>query len=137
MDLRKKYGTDKQLETDGIDLHLGEDAYITVARAGGANARYETEMRRAHKANKRAVQMETLDNREAEKILKGVLARTVVLGWRGIVLDGKPLDFSQDNCLLLFEELPEVYRVVLDESQKLANFRAEEISDEGNASAPT
>ncbi len=131
MDLRKRFGTDPKIERDGVDVHLGGDAYITIARAGGSNVAYQTAMQRALKPVRRAMQADALSNDDAEAIMRNVFADTVVIGWRGIELDGAPLEFSKENAKRLFAELPEVFRIVQEEAQRLSNFRQAEIDESG------
>lgn len=137
MDLQKKFGTNSDVEQQGVDVHLGEDAYITIKRAGGANAAYRRESLRTFRKHKRALDNETLSEVESLELMYHVYASSVVLGWRGIELDGQPLEYSTDNAVKLFRAVPEVYRIIFEEANKLANFRQEEISDQGNGSAPS
>lgn len=131
MDLRATYGTDAALEADGIDLHLGGGAYLTLARAGGGNARYEACMRRLFAPHRRALAAGTLDEKTASEIMQQAYAEAVVIGWRGIELDGEPLPFSVANVRRVFSEFPEVWRIVQEEANKFANYRAEDIKDQG------
>lgn len=137
MDLKKKYGTDPALEQDGVDLHLGGDAYITVARAGGANARYEREVQRTLRPHARKMQAGTLSEDDAREMLQRVYAKTVVLGWRGVQIDGADLPFSEANCLRLFKDVPEVWSIVQDEATRLGNYQAQEVEDRGKGSGTT
>lgn len=133
MDLRKAFGTDSRLETEGVDIHLGGGAYVTIARAGGSNARYESAMRRHLAPHQKALALDALDEKTAAEIMSAAYAETVVLGWRGIELDGEPVPFSVDTAKRLFRELPEFWRVVRDEAGKFANFRAQEVNALGES----
>ena len=133
MDLRKTYGTDTQLEADGVDIHLGEDAYITLARSGGSNVKYKAFMTRMVAKHRRAINADTLSNDMATQLAQEAHAETVVLGWRGIELDGETLPFSVANCKRLFVDCPEVWRIVQEEAARFANFKREELSEAGNA----
>lgn len=131
MDLRKTFGTDAALEADGIDVHLGGDAYVTLARAGGGNLRYEAAMRRVFAPHRRALQSGTLDEKTATDILQQVYAESVILGWRGMELDGAELPHSYENARRVLKEFPEIWRIVQEEAAKFSNFRQEEAKEMG------
>jgi hypothetical protein len=134
MDLRRTYAADPSLETDGIELHLDGNAYITLARAGGGNVKYEAAMRAHFAPHKRALQNGTLDDKTATDILHKVYADAVILGWRGLEIDGAPLPYSRENALRVCREFPELWRVIQEEAGKFANYRTEELADMGKAS---
>lgn len=136
MDLRKKFGTDQGFETDGVDVHLGDDAYITIRRAGGANRAYVECTRRLLQKHRRAIAADTMTDTESEALMAEIYAETIVIGWRGIELDGTTLLYSRANVLRLFQELPDVAKVVQEEAQRAANFRADEVHELGESSAP-
>ena len=134
MDLRKRFGTNDRLEQDGVEVHIEGDTYITLARAGGSNTRYENAMRKHFAPYRRALDAGTLDNKTATEVLQKAYADAVVLGWQGVELDGEPLAFNRDNVFKLFTELPELWKVVQEEATRLANYRLEEVADMGKAS---
>jgi len=134
MDLRKKFGTSRELEQDGVELHLGADAYITLARSGGSNVRFEKATARAYQQHRRAFESSTMDTKKSVELMQEIYAETVILGWRGIELDGEPLPYSRENAAKLMRELPDLWSIVQDESKKLANFQQEEVAELGKAS---
>jgi hypothetical protein len=134
MDLRKAFGVDATLEREGFELHLGGGAYITLARAGGGNVRYERAVTKHLAPHRAARDAGTLENAMADTILHNVYADAVVLDWRGIELDGEPLPYSRDNAYKLLHELPDLWRIVQDAAGKLANFRQAEVQDLGKGS---
>lgn len=133
MDLRKTFGTDPTIETEGIEVHLGGDAYLTLARAGGGNLRYENAMKKHFSPHKRALSSNTLDEKTAIDILQAVYAESVVIGWRGIEVDGEELPYSAANVRRVMTEFPEIWRIVQEEAGKFSNFRAAEAKEMGEA----
>jgi len=124
---------DKILETQGIDLAFGGGRVITVARSGGSNRKYRSMMAEVYKPHKRALENGTLDDETAGRLLREVFAKTVVLDWKGWTDEnGEPVPFSFENCVSLFEDAPEIFDVVQDESGKFSNFSMQEVEDTGN-----
>lgn len=125
--------SDGDLEKNGIDLAFGHGRVITVARAGGSNRKYRTTLADAYKPHKAALERGTLDEETAARMLREVFARSVVLGWSGwLDEEGDEIPFNVENCMALFEEAPEIFRMVQDESEKFANFAKKEVEDSGN-----
>lgn len=131
MSLYKQFKTDKNVEKEGIVLNYGknskgEDIEIRIARAGGANVQYAKLLEAKTKPYRRQIQNETLDNDVAEKITKEVYAKAVVLGWSGVEDEnGKELEFSFENCMKLFDDLPDLWTDIQQQSTKAALFRAD------------
>jgi len=94
MSMYKQFQTDTNLEKTGVDLDYG-DFIVTIARAGGANKKFEKALEAKTKSVKRAIQTETLDNERGKAILREVYAEAVVLKWAVRVASdnkGKPLE---------------------------------------------
>lgn len=131
MSLYKQFKTDKNVEKEGIVLNYGKnskgaDIEIRIARAGGANVQYAKLLEVKTKPYRRQIQNETLDNDVAEKITKEVYAKAVVMGWTGVEDEnGKPLEFSSENCIKLFDDLPDLWMDIQQQSTKAALFRAD------------
>ena len=129
MSIYDSFLTDAELEREGVELDFG-DFQVMIARAGGANKRYEQTLRRQLDKHKRAIQLEALPPEAAERILRAVFAETIVLGWKGVEdRDGKEIPFSTGACVKLFEELPEFFYAVREEAAKLGNFLAKRRKD--------
>jgi len=134
MDFRKAFGTVKAMETEGFDLQFGPDTVVRIARAGGANVRYENAMRKHSEPYRRAIAAGTLDDDLAQKLWQRIYAESIVLGWSGVEIDDEPIPYTVDNAIRLFNELPEFWRIVREEATKLANFRQEDTAEMGKAS---
>lgn len=101
---------DTELEREGLDLDLVEAGKFRVARAGGANKKFQKRFEAYTKPFRRAIQTGTMSNEVADEILAKVYAECVVLGWEGVTgPDGQPLPFNKENCIKLFQDLPELF----------------------------
>jgi hypothetical protein len=137
MSLYSAFATDKQLEQDGVLLDYGPNSkdqpiQIRIARAGGNNAKFAKVLQKRMDVIKR--QIKTMDNKAATKLMIEVYADSVVLGWTGVQdRDGNDLEFTRENVVKLFTDLPDLFADVQQQSQDIALFR-EEIrqADSGN-----
>lgn len=132
MSLYKQFKTDDNLERTGILLQYGvnerngEPITIRVARAGGSNSAYLKKIEAKVKPFRRQIQNETIEKPVVDKMLRETYAESVVLGWENVDdKQGNPLPFTVQNCIQLFEELPDLFTDVQEQAQKAALFRAD------------
>lgn len=115
---------------EGICLDYGE-AKIRVRRAGGSNRRYSDLVSKKLRPFKRQLENESLDPDTGSRIMAEVYAESVLIGWEGVKdADGNPIAFSRENAVKLLTDLPELFRDIQEQSQRLANFRDEEIEED-------
>lgn len=130
----QQFGTDKNLETNGVVLDYG-DFKITVARAGGSNKEYLKSLERKSKALRRKIQTGNLSNEQANEVLLEVFADTVVKGWEGVCdKDGNPLQFNRENVLKLLTDLPELFRDIQNQASEVELFREAQLKEEAGNS---
>jgi hypothetical protein len=81
-----------------------------------------------------AIQNDAMDNDLARKMLQKVFVDTILLGWSnlpksdltGNEADTELLDFTPENALALFAEMPDLYDDWESRAQKAAAFREAE-----------
>ena len=152
MGLKSQFATDVSLETKGITIDYGTDR-ILIARAGGANKKYERMMESKTKHLRRALMVGAISNEQATAISQEVYAETVVLGWEtntGTVAKPKwekgidPKDAGKTgiktllpvtaaNIKAVFTNLPDLFLDLQQQAQAGALYRAElNEADSGN-----
>lgn len=129
MSLYTKFETDRSLEKSGIILDYGPNSKgknieIRIARAGGSNESYLKKLEAKAKPHRRQIQHETMERAQIEKMIREVYAESVVLGWEGVEdRDGNEMLFSKENCMKLFDDLPDLYADIQEQAQSAALFR--------------
>lgn len=149
MSLYQLFKTDKNLEKDGIWLEYGmtddqRPIRIKIARAGGSNTAYSKALEKAARPHRKAIQTQTLDNKVADAMYKGVFAETVVLDWENVEfpvkddegnvtgMEARP--YSKDNALQLFNDLPDLFLDLREQAANVSLFREEILeTDLGNS----
>lgn len=124
MSIYSAFSTDSQAEREGITLDFGpEIGQFQIARAGGANERFKSAVRRVVGPHQRSIDMGLIPESQARELMAECYAEAIVLGWSGVKdRDGKELVFSKQACKALLMELPELFNVIQEEAQKMANF---------------
>jgi len=143
MGLSKQFATDVSLETKGITIDYGTDR-IKIARAGGANKKYEKLLEAKTKHLRRALVVGAVGNEQSMAILREVFAETIMLGWEvntGTEADPKwekgidPKDAGEvgekllpcnpSNYKKVFINLPDLFLDIQQQAQAGALFRQE------------
>jgi hypothetical protein len=133
MSMYQQFQTDTQAERKGIVLDYG-DFRVTIARAGGANKRFQKTLEARTRHLKRLIQTDNLDNEQAEPIVREVYADTVVLDWelqqpdgswtQGIEgPEGEVLPVTKENILATFNNLPDLFADIKEQALKASLFR--------------
>lgn len=138
--LYQAFETNKDLESSGIELDYGKNSKgapirIKIARAGGANKRFAKVLDRLLRPYKRQLANDQLSDDVAKEVMIQAYADSVVLGWEGVEdREGNPMEFSRDNVVRLFNDLPELFLDVQQQSQKAALFLVDILEGEqGNS----
>lgn len=147
MSLRKTFKTDRTAEVEGVDVevaineHNGEPIKIRIARMSTSNKKYTKALNKATTPHRSAIQNDALDNELARKMLQKVFIETILLGWSNLPKseltgdegDTEALEFTAENALALFNEMPDLYDDWEGRAQKAAAFReAETEASAGN-----
>jgi len=123
MNVYDMFETDKDVEAGGLDLDYGEFK-ITIRRSGGANQQYNKTVEQLAKPHRRAIQTETIDANVINKLLSDAHAKSVVIGWDGVKdRDGNEIPFNVENCIKLFDDLPDLFEDVKEQAAKTGLFR--------------
>ena len=143
MGLSGQFATDVSLETNGITIDYGTDR-VKIARAGGANKKYEKLLEAKTKHLRRAIVVGAVGNDQSMAILREVFAETIVLGWevnkgteaepkweKGIEpkdageTGEKLLSCNSSNYKKVFIHLPDLFLDIQQQAQAGALFRLE------------
>ena len=116
------FKTDSSLETEGIEIKYGEHGSFFIARAGGANKAFNALMTKKLRPYRTAMQMGTMDDSVLESVVRECFAEKVVLGWDLVDSEGNAIPFSKQKCVELFNNLPDLFTDLMQESQRVANF---------------
>lgn len=135
MGIYDEYETNTALEESGTKRTYG-DFYLILARAGGANKKYSRILKRKTEPMRRAIEIGKLPDDEAIRIMIEVYAEAVVLGWGGpgmVNRDGTPLEFTKENVIRVFTDLPDLFAQVQKDAGEPDVFKAEgRAADAGN-----
>ena len=127
------FATDEESEKNGVVIDYG-NFRVTLARAGGANKKFQRVLELKSRPYRRAIQTEMLDPDVATKILLEAYAEAVVRNWEVKVQgewrsgiegpEGELLPFNEGNVLSTYERLPDLFDEHREQASKAALYRA-------------
>lgn len=135
MSLKSKFGTNKQAEVEGtfVDVCANDDGTVCrvkLARSGRRNPKYLKALEKASKPF-RNIGLDNLDPETDAKIMREVLADSVIVGWENMQLDENVnLDFSRANVIKVLEELPDLMDFISLKAGDIATFKEESLEAE-------
>jgi hypothetical protein len=125
MGLFKPYQTNQQKELEGVPVICGdtnEDGSMPtfiIARACKSNIRYTKALERETRPYKRLIESDRLSNATALQVQRRVFVQTLLMGWENVFDEKeKPIPFNQENAIMLFDKLPDLYDELATSSQK-------------------
>lgn len=140
------FETDDKLEAEGITVDYGQ-FWFKIARLDVPGTPFSAFMTEKMRPYTRAIQLGEMDNKIAEEILREGFARYVTLGWGSQlygdgVMVGRPdpetkeparIEFTPDNVVDLYKQLPRIFQDLLEQSKDFTNFRKAKVEiDAGN-----
>lgn len=104
----------------------GEDWLFLVARMGRMNKKYTAAMAKLIKPVEKLYENGLLANEQLEEMVNESLFKTVILDWKNVCdEDNEPLEFTAENMIFVFENLPDIYDQVIEVVRKITTFQDE------------
>lgn len=153
MSLRKAFKTSPKLETEGVFFEVG-NTRVRLARAGGANQRYNARLADYATKNQRALNTGALKNDAVMAALIEIYADTVVVSWETDVNyessnggnpnwksgiddgNGGIVPATRENIIAVFKELPDFFIECKNFAENLQYYREELLAGIVGKSSP-
>lgn len=127
-----KLKSDPIREQEGAWIELGDGAAILVARMG--NPAYEKCLRRLRRPLQSAIRAKTVTDDQILKIVIRASAEFILLDWRGMFEDGKPLAYSVDVAERILTEVKDFREMVYGFAADAEIYRQEETEEDAKKS---
>ena len=124
MDIRKVYGTNKKDEQEGKWEDFGEGLSVKIARMGNPN--YSKKFREIAKPYQKSIRRGTLGEQKSEELLIQAMADTILLDWKGLEENGKPVKFTREEAIRVMTEYPDFRDAVSEVAGAIETFKLEE-----------
>ncbi len=131
MGLRKKFGTNTELENAGVWNQFDETFRVKIARTCATNLQYTKLVEQETKPYRRT--MDLLSAEIQRGIMRRIYAKTIIKGWQtkvgnewkdGIELDeGELLPVTVENIEKVLEALPDLFTAIQGFADEASTFR--------------
>lgn len=131
LDIFLEFATNEDAENNGVWRSIGKGAELLIARAG--NDAYSRAVSTLVDEHREVLDMKNdAATAKSTEIMIQVLAETILLGWKGIVFKGQPMEYSVENAkkLLAVRDFRLMVQRLSDES---AAYRAKLEEEQGKA----
>ena len=122
--LDKYYKTNQTMETEGNWFQIDENVRFRCKRFGGKN---RDAVRKAEiqyrKPFARLIEAGRLSAEKEVAIGVKVFVDACLVDWEGVEWEGKPLEFSFDNAVMLLTEYPDLATELMIHSGSTQNFQ--------------
>lgn len=122
--LHSMFKTSATHETQGVWFEIAPDVSFHLRRFGGANSDvFKQAMAKYHKPYARLIQNNSLPAEKETEIMTKVFIDVSLVDWKGVEIDGKEAEYSKENALKLFTELPELASELVTYASEVDHFR--------------
>ncbi len=95
MDL-KQIAVNSDKEKDGVWVEMDEDTSLLIGRLN--SPQYTRIAEQLRKPYRRQIENGSLSVKKRGEIAAGIYAKTVLLDWKGLKIDGKIVPYSEKKC---------------------------------------
>lgn len=120
------YKNNEKFEKEGIWFSVSDDTAFLVRRFGGYNShKVKSAMARYYKPYARMIELGTLGEEKEREIMLKVFIESSIVGWRGVKIDEKEVEYTFDAAFNLLKKLPDLADSLLAYASESKNYREE------------
>ena len=121
----KQFKTDKAKEEEGIWEDLGEGCSVLVARWG--NPKMQKEYQRYPRTIRTRIEGGQASDAQADEIMSSIIAKTVLLDWKGLKEDEQEVEFSAEEAKRILQDYPDFRTIVFEISTTASHYHEESV----------
>jgi len=128
MDLTKDFKTDRRREIDGAWETLDSSSQVLVARL--RNEKFNAAYARVPRGTRRMFEKGTLSEEQIDNFLCKIMAKSILLDWKGIEFEGKPLEYSVENSEMVLKALPDFRIFIWELADDFQRFHDDSVEED-------
>ena len=130
--------TDPKKELEGAEVKVDDETTLIIARFNNKEyAKAQEKFMRPYMNSKKKGKMST---KQADEILSRCMAKTILLGWTSLKIDGKEIPYSEENAYNILSDprFANFRGLVLGHAREEEHYRLERLEEElGNYGRPS
>lgn len=111
------------LEKDGVWFLVNEETGFLVRRFSPMNPQYRSAITTLLKPFARQIQLGQMDPKKELEIGVKVFVRICMVDWKGIVIDGENVPYSEETAIKFFLALPELFKRIEEYASDFSSYR--------------
>jgi len=104
MEIVKQFAVDKEKESSGVWVPIGENARLKIARANNPN--FKRLFRKLIAPYTAAIRTNSLPDDVDDEIMIKAIAETILVDWDGITENGAPVPYSVEKAIEYLKHEP-------------------------------
>jgi hypothetical protein len=124
MDFKKTFATNRTKELEGVWFPGPDGSSYLVARQGNKN--FNKLMAEVAKPHRKLIEMGKADDELLTEITAEVVSRTILLDWKGVTDDGKPVAYSNEEAKRRLIDYPDFADMIAALSKGMAAYQDQE-----------
>lgn len=120
------FGTDKNLEENGVWFAIGGGVEFLIRRFSAQNSRMKMAMAKYYKPRAREIDNNTISTQDSLEINVKIFVSTCLINWKGVKdSEGKELPYNAETAIAQLIKYPDLYLELQKLSQSAENYREE------------
>lgn len=130
MSLYDAFETNKNLEAEGVEIAINDSVFKVRAKTKN-NQQYTSRVRDLMERKGALAKAGGVREDELAKEMLELFVDTLVVGWTGVkARDGSIMDYTRENAIKLFTDLPRLQQALEDEIDKVATWKSAKLEDD-------
>ena len=125
MDFKKAFGYDEKKADAGVWIDIADGISIKIAKLG--TVKYQEALMRYTRRHQAIIRLNRLDPKMMADITANTLADSILLDWKGVIIDDIPIDYNRDNAYKMLKEYPDFRTLVENNANDASNFQDDAI----------
>lgn len=117
------FKVDDQASKDGVWFEISDTTKFLVKPFSKSNPQIKKVMERHFKPYARQIDMGTLAQSKIDEIQRKIFVEACLLDWKGVEIDGAPVEFSKEKAMELFACLPDLEDTLMRHAEDKSNYR--------------
>lgn len=117
-----QFATDEKAEIEGRWFPIG-DSQVLIARTG--NPKYRDLVRKKLRSYVTSLKMGMLDENVQESVMVEIIARTILLDWKGFTKGGEPYAYTVAAAQEMLGKFKDFREFVVTNADDMQNYKAE------------
>lgn len=122
--LDKLFKASETLQKEGVDFAIDDKTSFKVRHFNSSNPRIKAAMATHYKPYARQMELGSIAQEKSDEITRKLFVDVCLVSWQGVEDDkGKAIDFTKENALKIFKDLPALFDTLWKYANDFTNYK--------------